>query len=209
MTHLTMEQLLALREPGSEPGAAAAREHVEGCAACGAELERLHQRAARLRALPTLAPARDLWPAVQARRRRERRGLVFRRAGLATVALAASLAGIAVVRSDAALPVPGLAPAGEAVAESELAAVKQSSRALEDVLEAYNPRERVVDGHTARIAGVLEDRIAEVDQQLQAAELERNAAMHQRELLQLWRERVGLLDALVDVHVTRASNVGL
>ena len=77
------------------------------------------------------------------------------------------------------------------------------------MLEADNPRERVVDGHTARIAGVLEDRIAEVDQQLQAAELERNAAMHQRELLQLWRERVGLLDALVDVHVTRASNVGL
>jgi hypothetical protein len=29
------------------------------------------------------------------------------------------------------------------------------------------------------------------------------------ELLRLWRERVGLLDALVDVHVTRASNVGL
>ena len=59
MTHLTMDQLLALREPGSEPGAVAAREHVEGCAACAAELERLHQRVARLRALPTLAPARD------------------------------------------------------------------------------------------------------------------------------------------------------
>jgi hypothetical protein len=28
-------------------------------------------------------------------------------------------------------------------------------------------------------------------------------------LLELWRERVGLLNALVDVHVTRASNVGL
>jgi hypothetical protein len=27
--------------------------------------------------------------------------------------------------------------------------------------------------------------------------------------IQLWRERVGLLDALVDVHVTRASNAGL
>ena len=67
----------------------------------------------------------------------------------------------------------------------------------------------MVDGHTARIAGVLEDRIAEVDEQLQAAELERSAAAHDRELLQLWRERVGLLDALVDVHVTRASNVGL
>ena len=29
------------------------------------------------------------------------------------------------------------------------------------------------------------------------------------DLLKLWRERVGLLDALVDVHVTRASNAGL
>ncbi len=207
MTHLTMDQLLALREPGSEPGAAAAREHVEGCAACAAELERLHQRVARLRALPTLAPARDLWPAVRQRRRQERRGMVLRRAGLATLAVAASLDGLAVVRPN--LAAPGSAPVAETVSDAELAAVKQSSRTLEDVLEAYNPRERVVDGHTARIAGVLEDRIAEVDQQLQAAELERNAAMHQRELLQLWRERVGLLDALVDVHVTRASNVGL
>jgi hypothetical protein len=30
-----------------------------------------------------------------------------------------------------------------------------------------------------------------------------------QQLLKLWRERVGLLDALVDVHVTHASNVGL
>ena len=204
MTHLTMEQLLALREPGSEPGAAAARAHVEGCAACAAELDRLHQRVARLRALPTLTPARDRWPAVQARRRAERRMVVLKRAGIATLAMAASLAGFALVR-------PAQAPAGQptAVVATELAEVKENSQALEGVLQAYNLEGRVVDGHTARIAGVLEDRIAEVDQQLQAAELERSAATHDRELLQLWRERVGLLDALVDVHVTRASNVGL
>ena len=204
MTHLTMEQLLALREPGSEPGAAAARAHVEGCAACAAELDRLHQRVARLRALPTLTPARDRWPAVQARRRAGRRVVVLKRAGIATLAMAASLAGLALVR-------PAPAPAGQptAVVASELAEVKENSQALEGVLQAYNLEGRVVDGHTARIAGVLEDRIAEVDQQLQAAELERSAATHDRELLQLWRERVGLLDALVDVHVTRASNVGL
>ena len=204
MTHLTMEQLLALREPGSEPGAAAAREHVEACAACAAELDRLHQRVARLRALPTLAPARDRWPAVQARRRARRRTVMLRRAGFATLAMAASLAGIALVR-------PAVGPAGQptAVVATELAEVKQNSQALEGVLQAYNLEGRVVDGHTARIAGVLEDRIAEVDQQLQAAELERSAAAQDRELLQLWRERVGLLDALVDVHVTRASNVGL
>jgi hypothetical protein len=29
------------------------------------------------------------------------------------------------------------------------------------------------------------------------------------QVLRLWRERVGLLDALMDVHVTRASNAGL
>jgi hypothetical protein len=106
---------------------------------------------------------------------------------------------------------PAAGPAGQptAVVASELAQVKENSQALEGVLQAYNLEGRVVDGHTARIAGVLEDRIAEVDQQLQAAELERSAAAHDRELLQLWRERVGLLDALVDVHVTRASNVGL
>ena len=204
MTHLTMEQLLALREPGSEPGAAAARAHVEGCAACAAELDRLHQRVARLRALPTLTPARDRWPAVQARRRAERRMVVLKRAGIATLAMAASLAGFALVR-------PAQAPAGQptAVVATELAEVKENSQALEGVLQAYNLEGRVVDGHTARIAGVLEDRIAEVDEQLQAAELERSAAAHDRELLQLWRERVGLLDALVDVHVTRASNVGL
>jgi hypothetical protein len=40
------------------------------------------------------------------------------------------------------------------------------------------------------------------------AELEEQQTRDQQ-LLKLWRERVGLLDALVDVHVTRASNVGL
>lgn len=205
MTHLTMDQLLALREPGSEPGAAAAREHLEQCARCGAELERLHQRIARLKALPALAPARDRWPVVAARRRRARTVTVLRKAGLATLALAASIAGFALIGSDAVIP-GGAEPAQAA---GELARVKQNSQALETVLDAYNPEARMVDGHTARMATALEDRIAAVDEQLQATELERNAAEHEAELLQLWRERVGLLDALVDVHVTRASNVGL
>ena len=52
MTHLSMEALLSLREAGLEPGVAAARQHLESCAGCRAELERLHQRVARLKALP-------------------------------------------------------------------------------------------------------------------------------------------------------------
>ncbi|MGH7526248.1 MAG: hypothetical protein ACREMX_06055, partial [Gemmatimonadales bacterium] len=82
------------------------------------------------------------------------------------------------------------------------------SQALESALRQYDPESRVLDGHTARIAQELEDRIARVDRELEMAELlERRS--RDAELLQLWRERVGLMDALVDVHVTRASNVGL
>ena len=202
MTHLTMDQLLALREPGSEPGAAAAREHVAACGQCAAELDRLHQRVARLRALPRLAPARNIWPAVEARRRAERRVVHLRRAGVGVLALAASLAGVAVVRSGDVQPLP---PA----VEGELAAVKESSRALERMLEAYGPEARVVDGRTAGMAQALEARIAEVDDELQAVGLQQPEPARKEQALELWRERVGLLDALVDVHVTHASNVGL
>ena len=39
---------------------------------CQAELDRLHQRVARLKALPTLRPARDRWPETAARFRADR-----------------------------------------------------------------------------------------------------------------------------------------
>ena len=204
MTHLTMEMLLALREPGSEPGTAAAREHLESCAACSAELERLHQRAARLRALPTLRPARDLWPVVAERQRAERRGLRARWVGAVGLGLAASVA--------FTLLVGPIGAGGEAAAsEQALTAVKERSQLLESALDVYAPETRVLDGQTAHAAQLLEDRIAEVDRELQAAELPAATGRRQQndEALSLWRERVGLLDALVDVHVTRASNVGL
>ena len=83
---------------------------------------------------------------------------------------------------------------------------------LETTLDRYNPDARVIDGRTARVSQELEDRIAALDQQLQQAELRaaRQAEeVQQQQMLELWRERVGLLNALVDVHLTRASNVGL
>ncbi len=206
MTHLTMEQLVALRDGASEPGTAAAREHIESCAHCGAELDRLHQRIARLRALPTLRPSRDLWPGIDAERRRLRRGRQVRWAGIGGLALAASLAGVAAIGPQAEPTEPALA---EVPVEGELAAVRERSQALETMLNAYDPDARVIDGQTARVAQLLEDKIAIVDQELQVTELRREAPDQNEVLLDLWRERVGLLDALVDVHVTRASNVGL
>ncbi|MBA3260709.1 MAG: hypothetical protein H0T68_14750, partial [Gemmatimonadales bacterium] len=86
--------------------------------------------------------------------------------------------------------------------------VMAHSRALETALDSYDPESRVLDGRTAGIAQELEDRIARLDRELEVTELREQESL-EADLLRLWRERVGLLDALVDVHVTRASNVGL
>ena len=205
MSHLTMESLLALREPGLEPGDVTARRHVEECAACRSELERLHQRAARLKALPALRPSRDLWSAVRARQQAERgRQWRARWTGAAGLLAAASVA-LALVWGDVARP-------DTASAAAEIDAARQRSQVLESALDQYNPDVRVIDGRTARVSQELEDRIADLDQQLQDAQLSRVRQAedeHQQQVLELWRERVGLLNALVDVHVTRASNVGL
>jgi hypothetical protein len=200
MNHLSMEALISLREPGLEPGDTAAREHLEQCPHCRAELDRLHQRVARLKALPSLRPPRDRWSQVADRVRGERRSHRTRSAGLAGLAAAASIA--------LAVALGGLIGGGVSADAQELAQAMERSQALESALDRFNPESRVLDGRTARFAQELEDRIARVDRELEVAELlERQARDSQ--LVRLWRERVGLLDALVDVHVTRASNAGL
>ena len=202
MTHLTMEQLLALREPGLEPGTAARLEHMEQCDSCRLERDRLEQRAARLRALPTLRPARDQWPRVAARVNTARRQRRVRWMTAGAMALAATLALALLVKR----PVPATAVTSSA---HELSSLQQRSRALEAAIGAYAPDTRVLDGRTSRVASDLEDRIADVDRRLERTELAAPPGMGGPDLMQLWQERVGLLDALVDVHVTRASNVGL
>ncbi len=196
MTHLTMAQLVALREPGSDLGDAMARRHLDGCPTCQAELERLHQRVARLKALPTLRPPRDRWPEVQTRLRNDRRRQRRQWLGLGGLVLAASVTLAVVVEPE------------KASAESAISEAISLSQQLEDVLQSYNPDARVLNGRTERIASALEERIAAIDWQLEMTELLENQAREDASL-RLWRERVGLLDALVDVRVTRASNVGL
>ena len=122
MTHLTMEQLLALREPGVEPGTASQREHMEACETCRLELERLEQRSARLRSLPTLRPSRDQWPRVAGRLNAARRQRRIRWMTAGAMALAASLALALLVRR----PVPAPATASQ----QELTSLQQRSRAL-------------------------------------------------------------------------------
>src|SRR5207247_10686799 len=96
MMHCTMEDLGVLR---AGEGSVWARRHIITCAICQAELEALYQRVAQLKALPTLRPPRDRWPAVRAvmtaERARRRRG---RGAWGGTLAAAALLGRVPVVQ---------------------------------------------------------------------------------------------------------------
>jgi hypothetical protein len=192
MMHCTMDDLLALR---AGEASVWAREHARVCGACGAELEALYQRVAQLRALPLRRPARDRWPvvrdAVQAGRRRQRWGSW----GLAA---AAAVAGLIVFRPFWTGPVAG----------AELARVKQESATLEQQLRRYDPEGRVTSGREAALAAALEDRIAVIDGVL-ARVGPPDPQAGRAELVQLWRQRVDLMQQLVSIRVTRATYVGL
>jgi hypothetical protein len=201
MTHLTMEQLLAIREPGLEPGVQGWRDHAAVCELCRTELDRMDQRVARLRALPTLQPARNRFSEIQSRARQarlKRRLFVLSLGGLA---LAASVA-LAVVL------VPRLSGpnTGQLAEQRELDDIIARSQQLEGVIEDYDFDQRATNGRTAVVAASLEDRLARVDRQLQLVNL-MDQRMRPQEALRLWRERVGLLDALMDVHATGAKFV--
>ena len=198
MTHIDLDTLVRLREPGREPGQAEAAKHLAECEACRREADRLGQRVARLKALPTLKPSRDSWPAVEARLRAERR---VRAGRLATGGLAVA-AGLALM-----LLLHGASASSKTLSPALSEAMARSGQ-LEQLLESYNADGRITDGHTDGMAGALEDQIARIDRQLEMAQLLR-ARERDTALLNLYRERIGLLDALMDVHVTRASNVGL
>jgi hypothetical protein len=189
-----MEQLLQLRGPATDPGTGDARAHLAACEACQAE--------ARLKALPSLRPARDSWPAVRGRLAVQRHRRQTRWMGIAGLAMAASVT-LAVILTDVS-NVDDLGASTSVAIDS----AKAQSRELENAIFQYDPESRVVDGRTARVTADLEDQIADLDRELQQVQVAEDLVREQ-EVLRLWRQRVGLLDALVDIHVTRASNVGL
>ncbi len=190
MTHCTMDDLLALR---ANEGSVWAKQHLEACSTCRAELEALYQRIAQLKALPPHRPSRDRWPVVLEAIRAQRRSR-GRRWGVLSIAAAAVLAGVIVFRPS------------QEVDAAELARVKQQSATLEAELQRYDPAGRVTTGRSAALAAALEDRIAVIDGELAGlGGSEAQAA----QLVKLWQQRVDLMQQLVSVHVTRAAYVGL
>lgn len=186
--HCTMDDLLALR---AGEASVWARKHIDDCGACRTELEALYQRAAQLKALPTLRVPRDRWPVVRdaARAGRMRRRRVW---GVGSLAAAAAIAGVLLLR-----------PAGGAgTLHAELTQIKEQSATLEDELQSYDVEGRVLSGRAAALVAELEDRIAVIDGTL----ARRDAGS---DLVNLWQQRVDLMRDLVTVRATRARYVGL
>jgi hypothetical protein len=191
-----MAELLDLRDG---EGSAAARDHVDECAACRAELDRVHQRVAGLKALPGFSPPRDRWPVVREELRRSRRRGRWQRAGWGALAAAAALVLLVGVR--------GVGGAGPTVlAAQEVDELKAESRELEEVLQRVSREGRVMNGVTATVIIRLEDRIAVIDAGI--AEIQTTDNSVTIELRDLWRQRVQLIDQLVITHVQQASYVG-
>ena len=192
MRHATTEELLALRDG---EGGAWAREHVAACATCAAELEGFEQMRSRLRALPSFAPPRDRWPMVEQAARAERRRRRLS-GSMGTLAAAAVLVlGFVVLRHSSSTP--------------QDAAVRQAmaeSAAMEQVFRSLQPDQRALNGRTASVVADLEDRLAQVDAALNDPAALRAAPDR---VAELWKQRAGLLSALVDVHETRATYAGL
>lgn len=194
--HCTMSEMLAVRDG---EGTAWARAHVDDCAFCREELDLLYRRVAALRALPTPRPPRDRWTVIRAQAVRERRGRVLRRSAWGALAAAAAIAVLLGVRTVGVIgPTP-------AVGQTELDALMEQSRTLEATLRTYDPEGRVLNARAAGIIADLEDRIALVDAGISQMTAHDGA---REDLIGLWRDRVDLMNALVNAHVTRATYVG-
>lgn len=196
LRHCTIAELLEVR---GGAGSAAARGHAESCDACRMQLDGLHQRAAGLRALPSLSPPRDRWPEVREAYQRVRHRARWR--WLSGGAIAAA----AVVVLLVGLETGGGGPEARAPASMELQQLVDRSRDLEDALTQVGRDGRVLNGLAATAIADLEDRIALIDVGIAGVQ---EGVLPAGQLEGLWRRRVALLDALVQTHVQRTAYVG-
>jgi len=195
LRHCTIDELLELRDG---EGSASARSHLSSCDECRAEFERLHQRVAALKSLPSFAPPRDRWPIVQESMVASRRRQQVARIGWSVLAAAAALVLLIGVRS-----IPGSGP--DVLAAQEVESLVQESQELEDLLREYYRQGRVVNAATAAAIADLEDRIAVIDLGIERAQA---ASVSSDDMADLWRERVALMDQLVTTHVRPVTYVG-
>ena len=102
LRHCSIEELLEVR---NGEGSMGAKIHVDECDECRDELDRLHQRVASLKALPSLNAPRDRWPLVREQIVASRQRLWWTRMGWAAAAAIALALG-----ANGLVPWPGAEP---------------------------------------------------------------------------------------------------
>jgi hypothetical protein len=205
--HARIDELLSLRD--GAPVDARVRAHADGCAECAAELARTVALRDRLRALPPASDSgADAWPAIQARlMEAPRHGSRWHRA--APFAAAASVAALGLFATLRWVDVP--APRTEAarppvVLETEsLADLRERSQALEALLAAMPERPAVERAGTSVPIESLQAQVQWLDHQLSLAGADGRSA----ESEQLWRDRVEVMNSLVQLRYVEAQLVAL
>lgn len=206
--HVTTEQLLNLRD--GDAAAPAVEAHVQICASCRRELERLAGIRDQLRALPEISPRKGLWQSVAVTSLSRKPATPF--PWLSAVAIAASFVlGLALIQRlgpgipapdqpEAQVPIAEVVPSVEPVAVGEL---QQRSRQLEALRRAMPRRQGVIRASTARTIADLQDQVALVDMRLNAAaELGLTPGQQQA----LWQERVILMRSLLQLEYAQIQS---
>ncbi len=204
--HASIEQLLELRD-AADGASGQLRGHVEGCARCAGELQRLRSLRDDLRALEQVSPPADAWEKILERAASQPaavpgQGSRWPLALAASVALALLVAwllprtpGEMPVSVDRAVTTPAASATADLVAESQR---------LERLLHQFDYEPRVVNAGTAGTIVALEDQIAWVDYGLTAG---REAGLSASEARALWQQRVELMNSLVHVRYAQAQRI--
>jgi|SRR6185312_469589 len=206
--HASLEQLIGLRD--EEPVSVEVQQHVRGCGECAAALNGLLAARDRLTALADPLPPAGAWQRIAAASDRSVR--CRRWLPAAGVGLAASVTAVALLVNLHVKPLPArddtavVTPSG-----SQPADVKQlmaQSRYLERaVLKLDGPADNMaVSADTASTVAALEDRIAMVDYEINSAAGVPNDDPH---MVQLWKQRVDLLQSLAAVRYAQVADAGI
>ena len=209
--HARIDDLLSLRD--GEPVDVAVRSHVESCGGCAATRASLETVRRRMAALPHVDARADGWTRLRARIQ-SGQSLAPRRRGGGLVAIAASCAMLGVLAvallKETAPESPALAGApDEGTLPQTLDAIEElrdRSRVLEEVLAALPARPAVERAGTAVPIDTLQDQVQWVDHQLSlTAAAQASPDLRER----LWRERVEIMNTLVQLRYVEAQRVAL
>lgn len=209
--HADTETLLRLRD--GEPVDARLKERLLAEPDGGIELDRLARVKRELSELPALAPPPEAWARIAAEiagRRAPGRGAPYRLALFGAAAVLLCGLGLAALFATRGGPsVSGLSPPTvhhrpAAVPDAYASLLSESAR-LEQALAQLHYEPKLMSAGTAGTIASLEDTIALLDQQLTFAAADK-ADSSKREAL--WRERVNVMNALVQVRYAQSEGAG-